>query len=237
MEKSSKKQDVVEFDAEIEKIDKNEAILTEEDVDDEYEEIALEDRIINIEKKTNSIMALVIILIALVVINLIVTITRTTIDTKSNDNEATSSYNYDVSSFEKIKATDIASVSKGKQVVIWMGRQGCSFCSMFAPILESAQEEYGFKAYYLDLYDIIDEATGKITDQNAYEILMSLGVDKNCQSRAQDDSGSISCEDFMERDFGATPLTIFVKDGKMTGNIGGYVQDLGSILEEQGFSK
>lgn len=238
MEKK-KKEEIIEFDAETPKTNKNETFSPVDDFDDEYEEIALEDRIVNIEKKANNIMALVIVLLALVVVNLVVTITRTTSkDTNESTNEPTSSYSYDTSSFEKIKATDIAAVSKGKDVVIWIGRQGCSFCSMYAPVLESAQKEYGFTSYYLDLTEIIDLNTGKITDQEAYEALMSTGIANNCQSRAQDRNGNeIKCEDFMTSNFGATPLTLFVKDGKMTGNIGGYVQDLDTILKEQGFSK
>ena len=45
--------------------------------------------------------------------------------------------------------------SKGTHV-IYIGRETCSFCAMFIPVMEEAQEKYGFKTNYLDISSIFD---------------------------------------------------------------------------------
>lgn len=141
---------------------------------------------------------------------------------KDNDEEPV----YDVSSFDKIKVSEIASKSKGETIVIMIGREGCGWCSRYIPILKSAQEEYNFKAKYIDLATIVDIKTFTISDQEAYNTLINIPAEPGF-------------EDFLTTEFGATPLTIIVKDNKIINAFAGYVEEsyLSSILESSGFTK
>ena len=242
------KNDVVEELEEIEEVEEETLEEVNDNVED-FEEVSLEDRVFNIEKKTNTIFVISIITLIIVVISMIILIangsssnsTRTSSNTSNNsETESSSDENYSTAAFNKIKAQDIESVSKGKTAMIWIGRQTCGYCALYAPIVEEVQKEYGFTANYLDLYSIVDSATSTLADEEAYNILMDLEADKSCKSLVTDSNGSaVECGDVLSSRFGATPLTIFVKDNKMVGAFSGYVQasELGSILESYGFKK
>jgi len=216
---------------------------------EEFVEVSLEDRVYNIEKKTNAIFVMIIITMIISLVSFIVVISKNT-SIKSNNSSSNTSNNtqteqadesgYSTASFNKIKAQDIESVSKGKTAVIWIGRQTCGYCALYAPIIESVSKEYGFTANYLDLYSIIDENTGSLADQDGYNILINLGAAKNCKSYVYDNDGKeIACADVLDERFGATPMTLFVKDNKLVGAFSGYTQEeqLSQLVEEFGFSK
>ena len=133
---------------------------------------------------------------------------------------------YDITSFDKIKSSQIESLSKGKTIVIMIGREGCGWCARYAPVLKNTQEKYDFKAKYIDLATIISMQTWQVIDEESHNILMNLDAVDEYKS-------------FMAEEFGATPLTIIVKDNKIINAIAGYIDEdtLSSILEISGFSK
>lgn len=206
-----------------EKVEKKTQVI-DEDFEDE-EEISIEDRIINIEKKTNTTLVLMVITVLLVFVTMLFTINNNdnSSSTSTEENE-TSSYSTDA--FDVIKGTDIASESKDKTIVVMMGRQGCGYCAAYAPVLGLAQEEYDFVTKYIDLADIIDLEKGTITDEDSYNALMDLDAVSDYET-------------FMENNFGRTPLTLFIKNSKIIGTISGYVDsdELATQLETYGISK
>lgn len=237
-------EEVVELDGlEIEDDEINESkVKANPNNDDEYEAITVEDRIVSIEKKTNTILILVIIAIVVGLLNALL-ITNRTINNDNSDvtsGEVSSEEGYSTDNFDKIKGTDIEAESKGKTIVVLMARQSCGYCVKFAPILEKVQNAYGFKTKYIDLTDIIDLTTGSIIDEDSKDALFNLKADKSCTTDAKDSDGDkISCADFMENEFGATPLTLVIKDNKLIYALAGYVDEttLKSKFDELGLGK
>ena len=96
--------------------------------------------------------------------------------------------------------------SENKLVMI--GRDNCSWCQLFKPVLDSMHEAYGFDYLYVN--------TNELTSGVFSKLLKTIGVD--------------------ESSFG-TPLTIVVKDGKVVDSINGYVdeQELLEFLKKYDF--
>ena len=225
---------------EIEEIDSNveveeeiveEVKVVKKDIDEddeEYAELTVEERIINIEKKTNTTLVLMVITVILVFVTMIFTINngKSESTTTGTGNETEASTEYSTDAFDVIKGTDIASLSKDKLIVAVMARQGCGYCAAYAPVLGLAQEEYDFVTKYLDLADIVDMTTGTISDEDSYNALINLDAVKGYET-------------FMEENFGRTPITLFIKDSKILGVISGYVDsdELATQLENYGISK
>lgn len=205
------------------KVEKKAQVI-DEDFEDE-EEITIEDRIINIEKKTNTTLVLMVITVLLVFITMLFTINNSN-NSSTTSTEETETSTYSTDAFDVIKGTDIATESKGKTIVVMMGRQGCGYCAAYAPVLGLAQEDYDFVTKYIDLADIIDLEKGTITDEDSYNALMDLDAVSDYET-------------YMEDNFGRTPLTLFIKDSKIIGTISGYVDsdELATQLETYGISK
>ena len=200
---------------------------TFEDEEKDYEELSIEDRLVNMEKKTNTILVLTVIIAILCCITTIVVIGNTTSSDETKTTETTSSDgSYDTSSFKKISGTDIEAESKNETIVVMIGRQGCSWCAEYAPVLASVASNYGFTARYIDLTDIVDINAGTITDSDSYAALLGLSADDEYAT-------------FMEENFGGTPLTLIIKNSKIIGAVNGYVDEstLSTTLEAEGFSK
>lgn len=209
---------------------------------DEYEAITVEDRIVSIEKKTNTILILVIIAIVVGLFNTLLITNRTSVKENSEvtSGESGNESGYSTANFDKIKGTDIEAESKGKTIVVLMARQTCGYCVKYAPILESVQSSYGFKSKYIDLTDIIDLSTGSIIDEDSKDALLNLKADKTCITEATDQNGNkISCSEFMANEFGATPLTLVIRDNKLIYALAGYVDEstLKSIFDDLGLGK
>ena len=96
--------------------------------------------------------------------------------------------------------------SENKLVMI--GRDNCSWCQLFKPVLDSMHEEYGFDYLYIN--------TNELTSSVFSKLLKTIGV-------AEDNFG--------------TPLTIVVKNGEVVDSINGYVddQDLFEFLKKYEF--
>ena len=54
-----------------------------------------------------------------------------------------------------------------------MGRQGCYWCSLYAPIIGLSAEYEGFEVYYLDFGKIVDfsSSPAKMLDKDSYDTL------------------------------------------------------------------
>ena len=145
-------------------------------------------------------------------------------DTKS-DSETEYNTNYDVSMFREITASDIESETKDKLQVIYVGRETCGWCAAFLPNLWQAQEEYGYETLYVDIAKIIDFSNNSISDQTSYDVMMKLTGD--------------NYENYMEENFGATPMILVMKDNKIVNAQTGYseYEDFEKMLNKAGITK
>ena len=196
---------------------KNELKDVEKDVEknienDDYEELSLEDRITNIEKKVNVSFWLNIAILLLVIITLIFSLGNgTDLTTKTPTTDSTEEVAYDTSAFKQISPSDIAKESDGKTIVVWVGRQSCGYCAMYAPNIAKAADEYGITAYYVDLGTMIDFSVEQpyITDADEFDTLSNL-------------SGKGEWATFAYDNVGGTPLTLIIKDNKVIGGVNVY---------------
>ena len=95
---------------------------------------------------------------------------------------------YDVSMFKNIDTDKFIELfKKDEKSFIYLGRSTCGYCVQFLPSLQKAQEEYGYKTYYLDITTVSDKGMKKIQK-----------LDK-----------------FLKNNYGYTPLVLVVKNGKI----------------------
>lgn len=163
----------------------------------------------------------VIVLIIICLINLLVTLIYVQDKKGTNDTTEDIVQNYDVSKFTQISASEIKSKTTDKISVIYIGRSTCSWCVKFVSVLKEATVENNLNTLYIDIAKIIDFKNGGISDQAAYETLIKLETVS-------------SLEGYMDENFGATPMTLIVKDGKILAAQTGYVEldNLNSFLKE-----
>lgn len=135
------------------------------------------------------------------------------------DEQPQASSAYDTSVYNVIKPSDIVNESKGKKIVLWIGRQSCGYCEMYAPYINEATKNYGIKAYYIDLAELIEfnVAQPYIKDEEEFNILSSLNGDGEWSGYA-------------EENVGGTPLTLIIKDNKVIGGLSGYA-DTNSVMK------
>ena len=170
------------------------------------------------------------ILVTLVCITIILTIgVSKMFSVESNsgniDNASETEYNtdYDVSMFEEIESSDIASKTKKSKQVVYIGRETCSWCAAFLPNLWQAQEDYKFKTLYIDLAKIIDFNTGDIIDQKSFDKLSKL-------------SGN-GFDGYMDENLGATPMVLIIENNEIIEAQTGYSEYdvFKTILENAGY--
>ena len=135
------------------------------------------------------------------------------------DKQTETSTAYDTSVYNVIKPSQIATESKGKKIVLWVGRQSCGYCEMYAPYINEASQNYGIKAYYVDLAELIDFTVDQpyIMDEEEFNILSSL-------------NGEGEWKGFAEENVGGTPLTLIIQDNKVIGGLSGYA-DTNSVMK------
>jgi predicted bacteriocin transport accessory protein len=119
---------------------------------------------------------------------------------------------YDTTVYKTIKGSELAELSKGKKIVVWIGRQGCSYCSLYEPTIKSVGKDLGITIHYIDLAAMYDTTQYQwvLTDQASYDAITGMET-------TNDEAASV-----ME-DFGSTPMTIIVEDGKVIGGVVGAV--------------
>ena len=211
----------------------------DDDDDDEFdevkelEELSTDERLIRVENKTKIVLILQIVGLILILFTLIVSVSNGKGEKKDSSNNGTSentesgNNEYSTDSFIEITFGDIASRSKKEEIVVLLGRQGCYWCSLFAPLIGMEAIDNNFDLYYLDFGKIVDFSStpAKISDNAAYEGLYSW----------------IESSDYAEsvaQGIG-TPITFFVKNNKIVNMINGYTDqnNLESILKKEGFIK
>lgn len=208
--------------------------IVEEEDDEEYEDITTDERIINIEKKSNQIfvISLISLLISLVAL-LLLLINGTdglsknnTTGTNTDSAEPSTSGGYDTSAFKAIKGTDIASESKGELIVVLVARQSCGYCVQFVPTLTAVAEEYGTQIRYIDLETLVDINSGQTLDSASVQAIGAL-------------TGEGDWKTFAADNFGYTPQTMFIKDNKVVYGIGGAttIENTRAAFEAAGFKK
>ena len=112
--------------------------------------------------------------------------------------ESSTSGDYDVSMFDAISGDDFINLLSGDgsgTSIIYLGREGCSFCLEFLPVLQQAQNDLGYTTKYLDITTVDEEDANTI-----------MGIN-----------------DFLETNYGSTPLVVIAKDGKYVDGMVGYV--------------
>ena len=220
----------------IEEVEEEVELEKEEDKED-YEPLSVEDRLINVEKKLSAVLILSIITVALSLIVMIVVLGNSGDNNKANSNYSnsgsssessgeSSNYSYDTSAFKEISAQDIASESKGKTIAVMIGRQGCGYCAMYAPIIQKVASENGVTIRYIDFLKIVDISAGTVKDSDAYNLIKNLDA-------ASDWTG------FGETALKGTPNTLFIKNNKIIYGINGYQEEdnVRSAFKAAGLSK
>ena len=175
-----------------------------------------------IKEILRKILICIYVLIVLVAINTVINISKNVTISSSSENtektEETGSTNtdYDVSMFKKVTPEEaVKAFDSDKLQVIYIGRETCGYCVQFLPTLQQAQKDYGYKTLYLDITTVTTE-----DQQNA---IMKFDND----------------EKFLSQNFGATPMVLLVKDGKLVDGWVGYSEydAFATFLEENGLEK
>ena len=180
------------------------------------------DVLLKIYKLGQIIVALLIVIVLFLIIGVSKLSTNSNTNTSNSSSESEYNTNYDVSMFKEIKASDIKKETKGKVSVVYVGRETCGWCAAFLPNLWQAQEEFGYTTLYVDIAKIIDFTAGEISDQDSYDIMMSLSGD--------------DYDGYMEEKFGSTPMILIMKDNKIIGAQTGYseYEDFVNTLNKAG---
>lgn len=132
--------------------------------------------------------------------------------TQENTNNETNP-EYDVSKFKEVSGTKLESLSKSSTKIVYIGRSTCGYCTMMIPVLKQAQEKYDYQTLYVDIAKIIDFTSSefKILDQNSYNSILNLKT-------------TSEYDGYLEENFGATPMILILKKGKVTAIQTGYVE-------------
>lgn len=198
---------------------------------DEYDEITLGDRITEIEKKITAVLWLVVVTMVVALLTLVFVISgesgkTTTTEESGTPTESTSEY--DVSAFKEIKAQDLKKASKGKTILVYIGRSSCGYCVQFVPVLTEVQKKYNsYTTYYIDIAKILD-FTGQsgVLDEEANNIMKNLEAVKDQ-------------EQLMNENWGATPMTLVIKDSKIIDSLVGAsdAATLENLVKNNGLTK
>lgn len=124
---------------------------------------------------------------------------------------------YDVSMFNSIDATAFMSLLEDKEAsLIYFGRETCTFCVQFLPVLQQAQTDLGYQMNYIDVSEI-DTTTDDFESMiKIYDDMLDTYNEKNNSD--------------YEELYGYTPAVLIVQDGKIKdiwigyGNYDSYVE-------------
>lgn len=205
-------------------------------LENQLEEISSDERLIRVEKQVKISIILQAICLILIIVTLGICISikgsgvknGSSSKTNAETNETEDGENtYATNLFKEIKVSDVTSVSKGKEIIVFIGRQGCYWCSLYAPVLGLASEDNNFDVYYIDFGKMVDFSLAQpaVSDEEQYSALIDWFEAGAYANEVADGIG--------------TPMTIFVKNGKMVNFIGGYVDGdtLNTYLKKEGFIK
>jgi thiol-disulfide isomerase/thioredoxin len=175
-----------------------------------------------------------IIIIALLLVNIMLVIgmaSNSDFSTSSSKNDNNSDEKkdtgeHDISKLREISAGELASSTKRKNTVVYVGRDSCGWSVDFMPVLNQAIDEFGLQVLYIDVAKILDYSGSGIKDQGSYEVMMNLPAVEEMAN-------------YMSEKFGATPMMLIMRDGKIIDTHTGYTDlaTLSSFLEKNSFSK
>lgn len=214
-------------------IDDDEIEETLEDKD--YENIPMDDRIYNIERKIKIIYILVILTTILSFLTLVTNFAlnssnKNTTTTNNQNNETEEMYTYDTKDFKEITAKDIKSESKNETIVVLVGRQGCYYCAEFAPTITAVAKEYNVTIRYIDFAKIVDFKTTPtkpaVSDSESYNLIKNL-------------EGKGSWSGFGEKAMRGTPNTLIIKNNIIISGVNGNspTDTVRAAFEEAGLKK
>ncbi|MBR6133816.1 MAG: hypothetical protein IKQ29_03780 [Bacilli bacterium] len=203
----------------------------------ELEEVSGDERLIRVEKltKANTVMLVICIILVIITMGICINInkgdskdtTKKDDNSSETENESSGDNTYSTAAFKTIKMKDIASESKNKEIIVFLGRQGCYWCGLYAPVLGLASEENKFDVYYLDFGSMVDFTVSPptVADDEEYEALTTFIGNSAYSAQIAEGIG--------------TPMTMFVKNNKIVNFIGGYVDatTLNTYLKKEGFVK
>ena len=156
------------------------------------------------------------IIIALLAINTIILLaTNIHVSSDNKDTTVESSGEYDVSMMNNVDMDKLLDLFDSKEnQVVYLGRETCGFCVQFLPVLQQAQEEYGYTTNYLDITTVTTEDVNKLLKKD-------------------------NDEKFLEENYGSTPMVLIVKNGKLVDTWVGYSEydEFAQFLEKNGFKK
>jgi len=196
---------------------KIEVVNNEIDDEEEFEELSVTERLINIEKRVNITLVISIATVFFSLCSMIYIINGGNEDYSTDSTGGSGSgtmsesdYTYDTSKLDEISATDIKKESDDETIVVVVARQGCSFCAQYMPVLTSVADKYDVTVKYIDFGKIIDFSTNQptISDSEAYDTLANL-------------KGTGDWESFADEVIQGTPNTMFIKDNKIIYGING----------------
>ena len=139
--------------------------------------------------------------------------TKTSETSKTTENNGNSEY--DVSMMNTVDMSKLLKLfNSEKTQVVYIGRSTCGYCVKFLPVLQQAQKDYGYKTNYLDITTVSEEESNQLLKKD-------------------------NDEKFLEENYGATPMVILVKDGKLKDTWVGYSEysEFAQFLEKNGFEK
>lgn len=168
------------------------------------------------ENNMNKILKLLYVIIALLVLNTIILVAPNIKITADKATEKTNeTTEYDVSMFKQVSGTEAVEAFGSSDVqVLYLGRETCGYCVKFLPTLQKAQKEYGYKTLYLDITTVTSDEQSALLEKD-------------------------NDEGFLQENYGATPMVLLVKDGKMVDTWVGYndYDSFAQFLEKNGFKK
>ena len=136
-------------------------------------------------------------------------------DTKESTGTEEVSGEYDVSMMNSVDMDGLLKLFDSKETqVVYLGRETCGYCVKFLPTLQQAQSDYGYTTNYLDITTVSEDDVNKLLEKD-------------------------NDEGFLKENYGATPMVILVRDGKMVDTWVGYSEydSFAQFLEKNDFSK
>ncbi len=171
----------------------------------ETKETKLNSNVVDYSSLLKKILICLYILIALATICTVTYIVRVTTNGSNKTNETLTTEeneDYDVSMFKSIEPKEFIKLTKSEDTkVVYFGRSTCGYCVKFLPNLQKAQEELGYKTYYVDIANIE-------TSSDEYNDMLSL-IDGMAEKYNKDNGTDY------ESLYGYTPTIALVKDGKI----------------------
>lgn len=117
---------------------------------------------------------------------------------------------YDVSKMKSVTIKEAEDLfSKKGTYILYIGREGCSYCRKTVPVLNEVQEELGYTTYYFDIS----------TTSNYKTELKTLASKFTFETTANGTKGELG-ELFISK--GWTPTIVVIKDGKNVDGFFGY---------------